>query len=64
MNQTNVHALEVRLAESRSAEVTREELHQTKMRCNEVVDLLLVLGESFFVSSSKFLLSVEWVRVP
>lgn len=43
MYQTNVHTLKIRFAEPRGAEVTREELYEAKVRCNKVVDLLLVL---------------------
>lgn len=44
--------------------MAREELNEAEVRCNEVVDVLLVFGQSVFVSRSEFLLAVEWIGVP
>lgn len=59
--QPDVHTFDVRLAEPRGAEMTRQELQQTEMWRNEVVDMLLTFRKCFFVGSSKFLLAVEGV---
>ena len=61
--QSHIYTLNIRLAEPRCAEMTGEELQQSKMRCYQIIDVLLSFGKSFLVRGSKFLLAIEGVRM-
>lgn len=64
MYQSNVHTLNVRLAEARCTEMAGEKLQQSKVGRYQIVDVLLPFRQSFLVSSSKFLFAKERVWVP
>jgi len=44
MYQTHVYALDIRITETGCAKVAGQELHESKVGSNQVIDLLLAVG--------------------
>lgn len=57
------NASSMRVTQSGSVEVARKELNESKMRCYQVMDLLLTFGDSALVSRGKFLLDEEGIKM-
>lgn len=51
------------IAQSRSVEMTRQELDESEVGRYQVMNLLLTLGDRAFVSRSKLLFNIKWVEV-
>jgi hypothetical protein len=62
--QPDIHTLNIALTQTRRTEMTRKKLQKAKVWRDEVVDLLLSLGQRFLVCCSKLLLTVERIFVP
>lgn len=63
MQQPNIYTLDIRLTKSRRTKVARQELQQTKVRRNQVINMLLALRQRRFIRGGEFLLAVEGVGV-
>lgn len=53
----------MRVTQSGSVEVTREELNESEMRRYQIMDLLLTFGDSTLVSRGKLLFDKEWIEM-
>lgn len=54
-------SLEERTAQAKGAELTRQELNETEMRCDNVVSESLTAGKRFSVRRGKLFLDIEGI---
>lgn len=56
-------SIQERRAQPRGVEMTRKALHQSEVRCNNVMYVLLSFDECISAGRSKLLFDVKWVKV-